>query len=224
MPGQLLCRGFTCLPYAEPSLPVWLELLAMSFSGLYGAAVARSRNVPVAGTLFAGILTGLGGGIVRDVMLGLEPVAISGAAYLPAVLVASVIGALVFYRAVSAMTPNLLLHGVVFGLLISIGCQKALFHGVPAFSVIVCGVLTASAGGMAVDVLTGHRAAAFSQAHWTLTALLLGSGVYFVATTMVNLYVATVFATLVTAALYVMSVTKNWPSPKWPGEGSDMSA
>ncbi len=196
----------------------------MSFSGLYGAALARSRNVPVSGTLFAGVLTGLGGGIVRDILLGLEPVAISGAAYLPAVVAASVLGALAFYRVVSMATPNLLLHGVVFGLLISIGCQKALVHGVPVLSVIICGVLTASAGGMAVDALTRHRAAAFSQAHWTLTALLAGSGIYYVATTMVNLYVATLVATLVTAALYSMSVIYNWPSPKWPGESSDMSA
>ncbi len=212
------------MTYTEPSLPLWLELLAMSFSGLYGAAVARTRNVPVSGTLFAGVLTGLGGGMVRDVLLGLEPAAISGAAYLPAIVAASILGALAFYRVVSLATPNLVLHGIVFGLLISIGCQKALVHGVPALSVIMCGVLTASAGGMAVDALTRHRAAAFSQAHWTLTALLAGSVVYYVATTVVNFYLATVAATVVTAALYSMSVIHNWPSPKWPGEGSDMSA
>lgn len=207
-----------------PSLPLWLEITAMSASALYGAAVARSRNVPVSGTLFAGILTGLGGGMARDVLLGLEPVAMTGPLFIPAIAIATVIGALVFYRVIAITLPNLLLHGLVFGLLISIGCQKALVHGVPAASAVLCGVLTASVGGMAVDVLTRHRASAFSQAHWVLTSLLIGSIAYYGSTLMAGDYAATGVAIVVTTTLFTTSVLRNWPSPKWPGEGMDMSA
>ena len=41
-----------------PTLPLWIDVTAMSTTAMYGAATARSRNVPVAGTLFAGILGG----------------------------------------------------------------------------------------------------------------------------------------------------------------------
>lgn len=208
----------------EPSLPLWLEIMAMAASGLYGAALARTRNVPVSGTLFAGILTGLGGGMARDILLGLEPVAITGPLFLPAIVVASIIGALFFYRIVAITVPGLLLHGLVFGLLISIGCQKALVHGVPVLSVILCGVITASIGGMAVDALTRHRASAFSQAHWVLTSLLIGSGAYYVTNLMAGDYAATAVAIVVTTALFTTSVLRNWPSPRWPGESMDMSA
>jgi uncharacterized membrane protein YeiH len=196
----------------------------MAVSALYGAAVARSRNVPVSGTLFAGILTGLGGGMVRDVLLGLEPVAITGVQFIPAITVATVIGALVFYRIIAITVPNLLLHGLVFSLLISIGCQKAMVHGAPLASVVLCGVLTASVGGMAVDVLTRHRAAAFSQAHWVLTSLLIGSLAYWLAAVSLGDYAATLAAILVTTTLFTVSVLRDWPSPKWPGESTDMSA
>lgn len=196
----------------------------MAVSALYGAAVARSRNVPVSGTLFAGILTGLGGGMVRDVLLGLEPVAITGVQFIPAITVATVIGALVFYRIIAITVPNLLLHGLVFSLLISIGCQKAMVHGAPLASVVLCGVLTASVGGMAVDVLTRHRAAAFSQAHWVLTSLLIGSLAYWLAAVSLGDYAATLAAILVTTTLFTVSVLRDWPSPKWPGENTDMSA
>lgn len=208
----------------EPSLPLWLEIMAMAASGLYGAALARTRNVPVSGTLFAGILTGLGGGMARDILLGLEPVAITGPLFLPAIVVASIIGALFFYRIVAITVPGLLLHGLVFGLLISIGCQKALVHGVPVLSVILCGVITASIGGMAVDALTRHRASAFSQAHWVLTSLLIGSGAYYATNLMAGDYAATAVAIVVTTALFTTSVLRNWPSPRWPGESMDMSA
>jgi hypothetical protein len=39
-----------------------------------------------------------------------------------------------------------------------------------------------------------------------------------------NFYIATPIAVLVTAALYVLSVTRNWPSPKWPNESDDTSS
>jgi uncharacterized membrane protein YeiH len=209
---------------AIPVLPLWVDVTAMSTTAMYGAATARSRNVPIAGTLFAGILAGAAGGMVRDLLLGLEPVAISGPYYLPWILFAAVIGAFLFYGFISQKLPYLMLRGIAIGLLISIGCQKALMHEAPFVSIILCGVLTATAGGMALDALTGHRSAVFSQAHWFATSLIIGSLVFYGLTITTNFYIATASAVLVTASLYVLSVIRNWPSPKWPNESDDMSA
>ena len=207
-----------------PVLPLWVDVTTMSITALYGAATARSRNVPISGTLIAGILCGAAGGMVRDLLLGLEPVAISGPYYLPWILFASVIGAFLFYRFISKKIPYLVLRGIAIGLLIAIGCQKALIHEVPFVSIILGGVLTATAGGMALDALTGHRSAVFSQAHWFATALIMGSLVFYGLTVTTNFYIATPIAVLVTAALYVLSVIRNWPSPKWPNESDDTSS
>lgn len=212
------------MPAADPSLPLWLEATAMSINGLYGAALARSRNVPVAGTFLSGIMVGLGGGMARDALLGVEAVAISSPVLIPCVLMSSLIGALIFYRVVQMALPNLIVHGIAFGFLISIGCQKALATGVPALSAIFCGILTASVGGMAVDALTKHRSAAMSQAHWGITSLALGSALYYGLTTTSNFYIAVAVTVLFTATIYTLSVARNWPSPKWPGESSDMNA
>jgi uncharacterized membrane protein YeiH len=207
-----------------PTLPLWVDVTAMSTTAMYGAATARSRNVPVAGTLFAGILGGAAGGIVRDLLLGLEPIAITGPYYFPWILLAAVFGAFFFYKFISSKVPYLVLKGVAIGLLISIGCQKALIHEVPFVSIILCGVLTATVGGMAIDTLTRHRAAVFSQAHWFATALIIGSLVFYGLTISTNFYIATAGATITTAVLYVTSVLRNWPSPTWPKEDTDMSA
>jgi len=208
-----------------PVLPLWIDVAAMSTTAIYGAATARNRNVPIVGTLFAGILTGAAGGMARDVLLGLEPSAISGPYYFPWILVATIFGAFLFYRFISMKLPYLIFKGIAIGLLIPIGCQKALIHQVPFFSVILCGVLTATVGGMAVDVLTRHRSAVFSQAHWFATALIIGSLVFYgLITITTNFYISTVVSVITTATLYVTSVVRNWPSPKWPNENSDMSA
>ena len=54
--------------------------------------VARTMRIPLLGVLLAGVLAGLGGGMVRDVLLGLEPAAITTWYYIPAVLAAGVKG------------------------------------------------------------------------------------------------------------------------------------
>ena len=153
------------LPPAQ-SLPVWIELMAMMTTAVYGAAVARSRNAPIYGTLLAGVLMGLGGGMTRDMLLNLKPVAIYTWYYIPAILGASVIGALFFSNLIKQQIPNLLIDGIAMGLLISIGAQKALVYEAPIFSALVCGIATASIGGLVVDALTVNRATVIRQAHW----------------------------------------------------------
>ncbi len=196
----------------------------MMTTAAYGAAVGRSRNAPIFGTLFSGLLMGLGGGMARDLLLGLQPVAISEWIFIPSILIAALFGALFFYKLVSQEVPNLVIDGIAVGLLIGIGAQKAMVHGAPFFSIILCGVLTASVGGMIVDMLTRHRATVVSQAHWFASALTVGTLCYWAVSAFINPYLGVAISVLVTTLLRVFSVTRNWPSPKWSGEGDDMNA
>ena len=58
-------------------LPVWLDVGAMAVAAAFGARVARMHRIALFGVLLAGATAGLGGGMARDVLLGLEPVAIT---------------------------------------------------------------------------------------------------------------------------------------------------
>jgi uncharacterized membrane protein YeiH len=199
-------------------LPVWVDVTAMAANGFFAAAVARNRGFPVFGTLMAGILVGLGGGMVRDVLLDLEPAAIAGWYYIPAVITASIVGALVFSRVVRMPTPALFASGVVWGLLVAIGVQKAVDYDAPAASAIFLGVVTTTVGGVLVDAMSQKRATIAKQAHWTLTALVVGSAVFWVATVTLGFWVALAAGVATTTILRVLSVRRDWPSPTWPGE------
>jgi predicted Kef-type K+ transport protein len=48
-------------PKSLPSLPVVVQVAAMSLNCMFGAALARSRNIPIFGTILAGVLVGPGG-------------------------------------------------------------------------------------------------------------------------------------------------------------------
>ncbi|MFN8125594.1 MAG: TRIC cation channel family protein [Candidatus Nanopelagicales bacterium] len=211
-----------------PTLPIWFEVVWMTINCGFGAAIARSRDTPVFGTLFAGVLVGLGGGMVRDVLLGLEPVAISTWYYLPAGAVGAVCGALLYDRVVAWPPPLLLLHGITLGFLVTIGTQKAIAYDAPWFSAMALGVVTASFGGMVADVMTAHRAVLASQAHWVASALCVGAMIFWVIDELMmrvdpgnptaGLWIAVLPTVAVVATLRLASVIRNWPSPSWPGE------
>ena len=202
------------------TLPLWFDITVMAINGLLGAAVARSRNAPIFGTLFAALLVGLGGGIVRDLLLGLEPAAISNGAYIPAVLLGGIVGALLFGRVLKKPTHFALIQGIVLGFLVTIGAQKALDYDTPVISAMALGVITASFGGMLADVMTGYRATIARQAHWIASALVVGAIAFVAVSLWVGFWPAVVVSVAATTALRYVSQVKNWPSPKWPGESS----
>jgi uncharacterized membrane protein YeiH len=203
------------------SLPLWFEVAVMALNGAFGAALARSRQTPVFGTLFAGLLVALGGGMVRDVLLGLEPVAISNPVFIPACLISGILGALLFSRIVAMPRPLLLLQGLVLGTLVTIGAQKALVVGAPVLSAICLGIITATFGGLVADVMTGQRATIAKQAHWVASALTCGSIVFVAVSLTLGFWPAVIASVLVSTAFRYLSVVRDWPSPLWPGQSRE---
>ena len=200
------------------TLPIWFDVAVMAVNGLLGAAVARSRSTPVFGTLFAAILVGLGGGMVRDMLLGLEPAAISNWPYIPAVLIGGLIGALLFGRVLKRQSHFALIQGITLGFLVTIGAQKALDYQAPVISAILLGVVTASVGGVLADVTTGYAATIARQGHWIATALVAGSTAFVLVSMWLGFWPAVIVAVLITASLRFISQVRDWPSPRWPGE------
>lgn len=200
------------------SLPLWFEVAVMALNGTFGAAVARSRATPVFGTILAGLLVALGGGMLRDMLLGLEPVAISNPIFIPACIASSIIGALVFSRIVAMPKPLVILQGLVLGTLVTIGAQKAISVDAPAVSAVVLGVVTATFGGLVADVMTSNRATIARQAHWLASALTVGSIVFVVVSLSIGFWPAVVASVIASTALRFVSTVRDWPSPMWPGQ------
>src|SRR6476469_763295 len=110
---------------AAHELPAWLDVGAMVIAAAFGAHVARLRRIALAGVLLEGVLVGLGGGITRDVLLGLEPAAITNWYYIPAVLIAALLAGAFTERVGMSRLPFVVVQAFAIGLLIGIGVQKA---------------------------------------------------------------------------------------------------
>ena len=70
-------------------LVLWFDLMGVFFFALSGNLLAARKDIDITGGLVLGLLAGLGGGIIRDVLLGITPLALSEPIYLVAPVVAA---------------------------------------------------------------------------------------------------------------------------------------
>jgi uncharacterized membrane protein YeiH len=189
----------------------------MTVGALFGAHTAHHRRVPLFGVLLAGLVGGLGGGIARDLMLGLEPAAIVNWYYVPAVLAAALVGGLTARRLSLTPLPYVAAQAIALGLLVNIGVQKAVSYSTPGPSAILIGVVAAVTGGAIDDLLTQRRAAVMSEGPGLLGPIVAGAVSFWLFTIYVAFYPAVVISVLLVAGIRVGSVHFGWITTFFPG-------
>ncbi|SFP11791.1 Uncharacterized membrane protein YeiH [Geodermatophilus dictyosporus] len=197
-------------------VPAAVDLAAIVVGALTGGLLAAREGFAVSGVLLLAVTGGLGGGLVRDVLLAAgPPVALTNPSYLPAVAITA---AVTFYFSgwLSRLTRLLVvLDAITLGLFTVIGAQKAQLAGLPSASVVFIGTLTAVGGAVIRDVLLAQRADIVQPGPYNAVAALLGATALTVLAGPVGLDpipVALVVIVLV-AALRVLSVWRGWEAP-----------
>ncbi|HEY3881571.1 MAG TPA: TRIC cation channel family protein [Trebonia sp.] len=161
-------------------VPLWTDLAAVVVGALAGSVIAARERYDVFGTLLLAVVMGLGGGIARDLLLGLRPVAITSRYYIPTVAVAAVAGLLFTSLVRRLRIVFTLLEALSDGLFTIAGVEKALLYSLPYASAAFVGVAAAITGGLLADVLGGRTVEAVKRGPWNATAALGGAVVYIV--------------------------------------------
>ena len=164
---------------------------------------------------------GLGGGIARDLLLGLEPAAIVNWYYVPAILAAAAVGGLTAHWVSLSTLPFVATQAVALGLLITIGVQKALAYHTPAPSAMLIGVVAATVGAAVADLLTNRQVAIMGEGAWLLGVIIVAAAVFWLLTIYVAFYLAVEVTILLVAGLRVASVHFGWTTPFFPGHDTD---
>ncbi len=138
----------------EPNLERALDLAGVFVFALSGGLAAVRHRFDVVGIAALAVVTGLGGGMVRDVLLGQgPPAALRDQTYLVAPLLAAAV-VLVGHRAVEVLQrPVLLFDAGGLALFCVVGTAKALDRGLGVVAAVLLGVVTAVGGGVIRDVL-----------------------------------------------------------------------
>ncbi len=140
-------------------IPLWADLTAVSLGGIQGALFASGfrgqRRLDFLGVAVIGIVVGMGGGLIRDLLLNVLPVGLQSNWYLLSATAAALVGMLlagVFHR-LNALIVGL--DALVIGLFGALGTSKALALGLPAVPAVFVGVCAAAGGGILRDMMMG---------------------------------------------------------------------
>ncbi|MEL7061469.1 MAG: trimeric intracellular cation channel family protein [Acidobacteriota bacterium] len=156
---------------------VVLDLLGTFVFAMSGGFEAVRHRLDWLGVAVLAVLTGVGGGLVRDVLLGdLPPASLRDERYLVACLLGAAVAVAAAPRLARGWNRVMLADAAGLGLFAALGAAKGLAHGLGPLGVILAGSLTAVGGGVIRDVLVGKLPAVLHKDFYA-TAAILGCGV-----------------------------------------------
>ena len=190
------------------AVPAWLDLLTIGIGALQGALFAIFyKRFDLVGVFAVAILTGLGGGVLRDVLLDAgRPVALQDKYLLTAI--AAVVTALIIGRWYKkGINGVVFLDSVAMSLFAIAGTYKAIVFNTTELVAILLGVITAVGGGVLRDVVCGMTPQIFSGGPLYATASAIGAAAFvLLERTTLDLNVSVAISAVLIVAIQMASV------------------
>jgi len=200
-----------------PQIPSALELLdyfGIAVFAISGALVAAERRRDFVTFIFFAVITGVGGGTLRDLLIGAPVFWVRTNATL---LICSVAAILVWIGRRQRIAGKALLWFDAAGMAAysAYGAAKALGYGVSPVPAFVMGVLTACAGGIIRDVLAGVPSVLMRRELYVTPAAL--SAALFVGLSLIGVGMWPAAAAAIAAGFVLRggAITRGWSLPAY---------
>lgn len=198
----------------NPTALVLLDYFGIAVFAISGALVAAEKRLDFVTFIFFAVITGVGGGTLRDLLIGAPVFWIHTNGTLLICIAAAL---LVWFASQRRFAGRALLWFDAAGMAAyaAYGAAKALGFGVAPVPAFVMGVLTACAGGIIRDVIAG-RPSVLMPGQLYVTPAALSAGL-FVALTLarVDPWIAAGIAIAAGFALRIAAITRNWSLPTY---------
>jgi uncharacterized membrane protein YeiH len=202
------------MTFAFDNSPVWLDLLGVFFFAVSGSLLAARKQIDIVGSLLLASLVGLGGGVIRDVILVIVPAAFTNPAYLAPPLLATVLVFFLFSSVQRYTSLLILFDAAGLALFCMTGTLKALATGLNPVASVLLGVTTAVGGGLLRDITANEVPELFNPKDIYALPAFLGSSLTAV------LWVLGVFNVLTAAGIAALVFTfrvlawrRSWQAP-----------
>jgi uncharacterized membrane protein YeiH len=161
------------------SLLFALTLLGEAVFAVSGVLAAGRKNLDLLGVVVVAIVTGIGGGTLRDLLLDRHPIFWFHETEHLLVIVAAALLTLAYLRFRRPPDRSLLIADALGLALFTIsGTQVAVAAELPAVIAIIMGVITGVAGGVVRDILTAEIPLILRRGHLYATASITGATLY----------------------------------------------
>lgn len=202
--------------YMAVSLPTWVDLASVVVGSAGGVMVARARHLDAVGFIGLALLCGLGGGLIRDVMMQVDSVYMLDSPFAIPASVATGLIAFLFPQPLDRAGSLLeWLDIMAVALFALVGTDKAIVYGFYPASCVLMGIMTGVGGGMLRDVFLGEVPRIFQKSNLYAVCALAGGAVYYLAVVCcsVNKLWGSVLCLAVTIGLRRWSLRYNVQTP-----------
>ncbi|MDO7171705.1 trimeric intracellular cation channel family protein [Mariniflexile sp. AS56] len=157
-----------------------IEIFGTFAFAISGVLVALEKRMDAFGVLIIAFVTSVGGGTLRDVLIGLTPVTwMLNMTYVYVILGATIF-AIIFRKRLDFLRISLLLFDTIgIGLYTVVGVEKGLAIGLHPIICIALGTMTACFGGVMRDILCNEIPVIFRKEVYA-TACIFGGLTYFI--------------------------------------------
>jgi uncharacterized membrane protein YeiH len=204
---------------AESTLLLALDLTGTFVFGLNGALTAvRVARLDVVGVVTLGMMTALGGGVIRDVLIGsIPPATFRDWRYFALAIGGALIAFALSRRLQRLEMPITVLDAIGLSVFAVIGAEKAVNYGLGIAPAVLLGVVTAVGGGTIRDTLLRQIPTVLRSQLYAIPALL--AAVITVATMRMGVYglPAALAAAAVCFAVRMLGVRFGLNAPGPPG-------
>ena len=199
-----------------------LELIGAAAFAISGAMAAIKRKADIFGVVFLGVITALGGGVIRDVLIGqLPPKMFISYAYLLASLLVSLI---VFFDAYIRREKyfankdklseiNNIFDAVGLGVFTVSGMNTAMGVSDNVILILTLGVITGVGGGMLRDMMTNTMPKVLRKRVYAVASLIGGALYYVLHLIGVNDILSAVIGMVTIFVLRVLATVYKWNLP-----------
>ena len=156
-----------------------IDILGTIAFAISGVLVAMEKKLDLFGVIIIAFVTSIGGGTLRDLLIGNTPVVWMRDANYVITIIASVVLAIVFVRQLKYLRKSLFLFDTIgIGLFTMIGIEKGLEAGLLPIICIALGTITARFGGVIRVILCNEIPVIFRKEIYA-TPCILGGLSYF---------------------------------------------
>ncbi len=203
-------------------MDIELVIIPIAYLGVIAGAVsgvfeARRKDMDVVGASTVGLITALGGGTLRDLLLGRLPVFWISEPAFP--VLGFVVAVLTFYstRLLRLSARSILIpDALALGVFTVMGTARAVEQGTAIFIAVLMGMITGVFGGVLRDVICNEIPNIFVRStQLYATCSFVGAWVYIIMlSTGFYLWAASLGAILVTFLMRMAAVRWNWKLPE----------
>jgi uncharacterized membrane protein YeiH len=192
-----------------------LDYIGTCVFAISGALAGMRHRFDTFGVLILAMVTAVGGGTLRDVLIGRTPVGWMQNINYVYCIMAGVLIAILFRKYLIYVRRTMFLFDAIgLGLFTIIGVEIGMAKGLHPVICILLGTTSASFGGVIRDILSNEVPLIFHKEIYASISLLGGATFLLLEKTHVPEDLAYVLTSVMVVVLRVLAVRKNWMLPK----------